>query len=319
MAVNIDGKYYIYVRNIQNDIIALVDASGRTVVNYTYDSWGKLLSITGSLKDTVGVQNPFRYRGYYYDNETGMYYLKNRYYDPDLRRFISADKYVIGTDRILPNMYMYCGNNPVNNYDENGNLFKRFITAIKKVGKSIKKAVRHICTVVKSVVNKIVGVKVKNSNTTKRTRGIRGIGSVSVSHTTSCFRTDGRAKPITFYSGIIESDSKVYDRENGMLVGIQIASVGLSGDFTADSVSITQNVGLGNSSLGLGVHWNCKEMSLGFDISSSVTNDNMESETTVSVDIGFPALVFALTVTAAVNLPLVAGGAVAAGIAIFNI
>ena len=91
LAVNIDGKYYTYVRNIQNDIIALVDASGKAVVNYAYDSWGKLLSIAGSLKDTVGVQNPFRYRVYYYDNETGMYYLKNRYYDPELRRFISSD------------------------------------------------------------------------------------------------------------------------------------------------------------------------------------------------------------------------------------
>lgn len=319
VAVNIDGKYYTYVRNIQNDIVALVDESGKTVVNYVYDSWGKLLHITGSLKDTVGIQNPFRYRGYYYDNETGMYYLKNRYYDPELRRFISADKYVMGTGSVLPNIYMYCGNNPVNNYDENGNLFKKFITAIKKVGKSIKKAVRHICTVVKSAVNKIVGVKVKSSNTIKRTTGIRGIGSVSVSHTTSYFRTDGRAKPITFYSGIVKSDSKVYGREKGMLVDSQIASVGLSGDFTADSVSITQNVGLGNSSLGLGVHCNYKEGSLGIDISSSVTNDNMESETTVSVDIGFPALVFALAVTAAANLPLVAGGAVAAGIAIFNI
>ena len=79
------------MRNVQNDIVALVDDSGKTVVNYVYDSWGKLLSITGSLKDTVGIQNPFRYRGYYYDNETGMYYLKNRYYDPGLRRFIGSD------------------------------------------------------------------------------------------------------------------------------------------------------------------------------------------------------------------------------------
>ena len=76
VAIIIAGKYYYYVRNIQNDIVALVDESGKTVVNYVYDSWGKLLSITGSLKDTVGIQNPFRYRGYYYDNETGMYYLK---------------------------------------------------------------------------------------------------------------------------------------------------------------------------------------------------------------------------------------------------
>ena len=97
LAVNIAGKYYTYIRNIQNDIIALVDASGKTVVNYAYDSWGKLLSITGSLKDTVGVQNPFRYRGYYYDNKTGMYYLKNRYYDPELRRFISADTVTTAT------------------------------------------------------------------------------------------------------------------------------------------------------------------------------------------------------------------------------
>ena len=152
LAVNIDGKYYTYVRNIQNDIIALVDASGKTVVNYAYDSWGKLLSITGSLKDTVGVQNPFRYRGYYYDNETGMYYLKNRYYDPELRRFISADKYVIGTDSILPNMYMYCGNNPVNNHDENGHLFKKIMSGIKKFGSCIEKGVRKVCTTVSNGV-----------------------------------------------------------------------------------------------------------------------------------------------------------------------
>ena len=318
LVVNIDGKYYIYVRNIQNDIIALVDASGKAVVNYAYDSWGKLLSITGNLKDTVGVQNPFRYRGYYYDNETGMYYLRNRYYDPELRRFISADKYVIGTDSILPNMYMYCGNNPVNNHDENGHLFKKFIAAVKKIGKSIKRAVRHICTVVTSTVKKIVGVQVKSSNTVKRTTRIWGLGSVSVSNTTSYFKTAGKAKPVTFYSGITKSDSKSYGREKGMLVDAQIASVGLSGDFSADSVAIKQDIGIGNSSLGLGVHWNYAEWSLGIDISSSFKKDNVESETTVSVDIGFPALVFALAVTAGTNLPLAAGGAVAAGIAIFN-
>ena len=92
VSIIIGGKNYFYVRNLQNDIIALIDEDGNTVVNYTYDSWGKILSITGSLKDTVGQQNPFRYRGYYYDKETGMYYLKNRYYDPELRRFICADK-----------------------------------------------------------------------------------------------------------------------------------------------------------------------------------------------------------------------------------
>lgn len=80
------------LHKLPNDITTLIDEAGNTVVNYTYDSWGKILSITGSLKDTVGQQNLFRYRGYYYDKETGMYYLKNRYYDPELRRFICADK-----------------------------------------------------------------------------------------------------------------------------------------------------------------------------------------------------------------------------------
>lgn len=126
VATVIDGKYYYYVRNIQNDIVALVDKSGKTVVNYVYDSWGKLLSITGSLKDTVGIQNPFRYRGYYYDNETGMYYLKNRYYDPGLRRFICSDE--MGSLDIQENiddcnLYSYCDNNPIARKDTEGDVW----------------------------------------------------------------------------------------------------------------------------------------------------------------------------------------------------
>ena len=76
----VGGKNYFYVRNLQNDMTTLVDEDGNEVVHYTYDSWGN-----------IGQQNPFRYRGYFYDTETGMYYLKSRYYDPELRRFISAD------------------------------------------------------------------------------------------------------------------------------------------------------------------------------------------------------------------------------------
>ena len=119
VSIIIGGKNYFYVRNLQNDIIALIDEDGNTVVNYTYDSWGKILSITGSLKGTVGQQNPFRYRGYYYDKETGMYYLKNRYYDPELRRFICADGQV-NNGSLGKNMYAYCENNPANLVDYSG-------------------------------------------------------------------------------------------------------------------------------------------------------------------------------------------------------
>lgn len=81
---------------MQNDVIALIDDAGETVVEYKYNSWGKIQSITGSKAGTIGKINSFRYRGYYYDEETGMYYLKNRYYDPEIRRFISADSYISG-------------------------------------------------------------------------------------------------------------------------------------------------------------------------------------------------------------------------------
>ena len=71
-----------------------MDESGVRVVEYIYDAWGKLISTTGTLATTLGADNPFRYRGYYYDTETGLYYLTTRCYDPEVCRFISADVYM---------------------------------------------------------------------------------------------------------------------------------------------------------------------------------------------------------------------------------
>ena len=73
-------------------ITGLVDANGTAVVNYRYDSWGMLTGITGSMAGTLGKDNPYRFKGYYYDEETGMYYLKSRYYQLEICRFISADE-----------------------------------------------------------------------------------------------------------------------------------------------------------------------------------------------------------------------------------
>ena len=91
VAVNYNGTYYYYVRNGQNDVIRLIDGSNNTVVEYSYDSWGRQISCTGTLATTLGAQNPFRYRGYVYDTDTGLYYLQTRYYDPEVGRFINAD------------------------------------------------------------------------------------------------------------------------------------------------------------------------------------------------------------------------------------
>ena len=80
-----------------------------------FDSWGKLLSTSGSLASTLGKNNPFRYRGYVYDEETGFYYLQSRYYNPEVGRFISSDVLLSTGQGVLGhNAYAYCLNNPVN-------------------------------------------------------------------------------------------------------------------------------------------------------------------------------------------------------------
>ncbi|WP_238475850.1 RHS repeat-associated core domain-containing protein [Clostridium manihotivorum] len=122
--MNLNGTEYFYIRNGQGDIIGIVDGSGTQVVSYSYDTWGKLVSITGSLKDTVGVKNPYRYRGYRYDTETGLYYLQSRYYNPDWGRFVNADATSIlqsaKGELLGHNLFAYCTNDPVNHSDDSG-------------------------------------------------------------------------------------------------------------------------------------------------------------------------------------------------------
>ena len=113
------NNFYYYLYNIQGDVVALADAStGKLAATYTYDAWGKC-TVTNASGYTIGTQNPFRYRGYYYDTETGLYYLNSRYYDPEVGRFISVDCQLNGS--VLGyNMFTYCENNPVNNADVSG-------------------------------------------------------------------------------------------------------------------------------------------------------------------------------------------------------
>ena len=117
-----NGQSYFYLLNLQGDVIGIYDGSGNVVVRYTYDSWGKVISVTGSLADTVGVKNPLRYRGYYYDVETKLYYLQSRYYDPETCRFINSDSLLVAGDDYIQgvNMFAYCQNNPVMYSDPSG-------------------------------------------------------------------------------------------------------------------------------------------------------------------------------------------------------
>ena len=133
-----NNNYYYYQKNLQGDVIRILNSSGTVVVEYTYDAWGKVLSVTGSQASTIGQYNPFRYRGYYYDAETGFYYVSSRYYDPEIGRWINADGYVSTGQGVLGNnMFAYCGNNPVNRKDPTGQFW---ITAL------IVTAVAVVCT-----------------------------------------------------------------------------------------------------------------------------------------------------------------------------
>lgn len=122
LGVLFNGTSYYYIYNLQGDVIGLYNYLGAVVVEYTYDSWGYLIDISGSLASTLGKLNPFRYRGYIYDEETGFYWLLSRYYDPETGRFLNADGYVsTGTGLSGYNMFAYCNNNPVCYYDSQGN------------------------------------------------------------------------------------------------------------------------------------------------------------------------------------------------------
>ena len=113
-------EIYYYITNLQGDVLGLIDASGNTVASYTYDPYGKVLTTTGTMAET----NPLRYRGYYFDSETELYYLQSRYYDPTTCRFVSADSFVFADQDILGNnTFAYCCNNPISRIDETGHWF----------------------------------------------------------------------------------------------------------------------------------------------------------------------------------------------------
>ena len=140
-ALKHNGTTYYYVTNLQGDVLRILDETGTTVAAYTYDPWGKLLSATGTLAET----NPLRYRGYYYDAETCLYYVSSRYYDPEIGRWINADGYVsTGQDIIGCNMFAYCGNNPVNRSDPTGQFWNEIWEFIKTVAAETSAAMQTL-------------------------------------------------------------------------------------------------------------------------------------------------------------------------------
>ena len=134
-----NGVPYAYVKSLQGDIVAILDENGNTVVSYGYDAWGAPLWCTGERAETLGKVQPFRYRGYVFDEETGLYYLKSRYFNSAICRFISSDVFFEKINSAnSQNIYTYCHNEPVVKYDKNGNASDSCITLFVEGSADVK-------------------------------------------------------------------------------------------------------------------------------------------------------------------------------------
>lgn len=132
-AMKYQNEMYFYRKNLFGDILGILDSHGTELVKYEYNSWGKLLNLTDYSSNGLGRRNPFRFKGYYYDEELGMYYLNSRYYDPEVGRFISPDTtdiLEVQDDLYDKNLYAYCDNNPVMRIDSSGAVWHLAVGAV---------------------------------------------------------------------------------------------------------------------------------------------------------------------------------------------
>ena len=159
-----NGKSYAYYvqTNARGDIEAMYGGDGIVRVRYIYDSWGNTLSVQDANGKEItdpnhmGNLNPMRYRGYYFDTETGLYYLQSRYYDPKTCRFVNADAVVsaVGSSIQGYNMFAYCMNNPVNMTDPTGNWPQFIENAVNWINdKIIQPVKRFVAGMVKDIKN----------------------------------------------------------------------------------------------------------------------------------------------------------------------
>ena len=133
---NRNGTKYLYELNGQGDVTGILDTTGKQIVSYTYDAWGKCTIASDTSGKNIGSINPMRYRGYYLDKETGFFYVGSRYYDPNTCRFLNADeteilKLAVESDSILGvNLFAYCMNNPIMYSNSTGMWLDRLICGV---------------------------------------------------------------------------------------------------------------------------------------------------------------------------------------------
>lgn len=147
--LNKDHKYF-YLRDVFGNILGILDERKSLIVKYKYNAWGEITEIISDSDTDIGELNPFKFKGYYYDRESSMYYCKSRYYVPEWCRWLNADnpKYLDFKDVKGTNLFVYCQNDPILGRDEEGSLWITIILVSLACG-LISAAVNAIDSVIK--------------------------------------------------------------------------------------------------------------------------------------------------------------------------
>ena len=240
---NYNGTDYFYKKNIQGDIIGIYNPENKLICKYIYDAWGnhvcRILSNNGEYVDivdtsnyninsnyiTIANLNPFRYRSYYYDTETGLYYLNSRYYDPQTGRFINADSIDnIDTENLNGfNLYMYCANNPIMLSDEDGDSWwKKFWKVV-------------------SIIAVVVVVSVVSAGIAAGVAGIVGSTSLAMSVGASTFVGGFVVGGINAISQTINNG---LENVNLLSLGINTFFGSVSGAFSGGTIGVWGQVGI---------------------------------------------------------------------------
>ena len=234
-----DNLYY-YIKNNQEDIIGILDSDYNVVANYKYDSLGKILSITDGTGEDVSENsshianiNPFRYRSYYYDKETNLYYLNNRYYNPLWGRFINVDNIINSNNDILShNLYLYCSNNPVSNMDKNGlgllSIIVKTVKCVFTIYKKVKSAIQKI-----NSTNTTTGESTKNNqNLPDYTEALNKVLIKNSAQATVMKNSVSSPSSLNYFYEQVKSNGEWdYKVEENWLRDIDVPYLGVTGEF----------------------------------------------------------------------------------------
>lgn len=263
--VRYNGADYFYVYNLQGDVVALVDVNGAQMVEYVYDAWGNLISKSGSMATTLGTENPFRYRGYIYDEETELYYVNDRYYNAHVFRFLNEDQFIsTRSGRFSTNMYAYCENSPIARKDHLGTKWGNIVDRVKKGAQKAKEAVSK-------AIKKVVGVKGSVSVTTSNGKEVHKFVGATITHGSKVKKVvEERGDDSKLISFVTEADTNIEDGISvsgktkinlilGLSVSIGTGTEGNEFTISKEYKNLTSETSFSSSNFGFGIESSVSE------------------------------------------------------------